>query len=184
MVFLPWSVTGTEIEWMKFMSLMNPHLNNGFNEQDSFDYPYDDRLFKLRGILTADQISQPYNQDLKGDPVRFVIKRGHTTLTTIGRLARFESHQRRYSLVGTFDSIEAAIYPYDNKFGPFSRCGDSGALITDPEGKFTALLTSGTGPIDLSDITYATPMYWLWEDVIRPQFPGADLYFDLPENWG
>ncbi|KDQ49643.1 hypothetical protein JAAARDRAFT_200650 [Jaapia argillacea MUCL 33604] len=153
---------GTEIDSGTFMSLM---------------YPGDDA-----GILTAAQIRQPNNQDLTGDPVRFVIKRGHTTFTTIGRLAGFESHQRRYGLVGTFDSVEAAIYPYDNGSGPFSRRGDSGALIAGPEGEFAALLSSGTGPTDSSDITYGTPMYWLWEDVIKPQFPGANLYFDLPQN--
>ena len=62
-----------------FMSLM--YRRDDSDAQSEFDYP-EDRLFKLRGILTAAQLSQPNNQDLKGDPVRFVIKRGHTTLTT------------------------------------------------------------------------------------------------------
>ena len=159
------------------MNLMCPR-DDALSE---FDYP-EDRLFRLRGILTAAQIRQPNNQNSKGDPVRFVIKRGHTTFTTIGCLTGFESHQRRYGLVGNFDSIEAAIYPYDNDSGPFSRGGDSGALIAGPEAEFTALLTGGTGPTDSSDVTYGTPMYWLWEDVIKPKFPGANLYFDLPLN--
>ena len=110
------------------MSLMDPR----YDAQSEFDYA-EDRLFKLRGILTDAQISQPNNQDLKCDPVRFVIKRGHTTLTTIGRLTGFDSHQRRYSLVGTSDSVEAAFYPYDNNSGPFSSGGDSGALIAVPK---------------------------------------------------
>ncbi|GBE86227.1 hypothetical protein SCP_0901060 [Sparassis crispa] len=118
-------------------------------------------FMSLIGILTAAQIRQPNNQDLKGDPVRFVIKCGHTTFTTIGHLAGFESHQRRYSLVGTFNSIEAAIYPYDNDSSPFSRGGDSGVLIASPKGEFAALLSGGTGLTDSSDITYGTPMYWL-----------------------
>ena len=128
------------------------------DKQSEFDYP-EDRLFKLRGILTATQISQRNNQDLKGDLVRFVIKRGHTTLTTIGRLAGFESLQRRYSLVGTFDYVEAAVYPYSHDSGPFSRGGDSGALIAGPKAEFIALLAGGTGPTGSSDITYGTPMH-------------------------
>ena len=159
------------------MNLMYPRDD----APSEFDYP-EDRLFKLRDILTAAQISKPNSQDLKGDPVRFVIKRGHTTFTTIGRLSGFESHLRRYSLVGTFDSVEAAVYPYDSDSGPFSRGGDSGALIAGPEAEFAALLTGGTGPTDSSDITYGTPMYWLWKNVIKRQFPDANLYFDLPQN--
>ncbi|KAG9006379.1 hypothetical protein FRB94_000843 [Tulasnella sp. JGI-2019a] len=139
--------------------------------QSEFDYP-EDRLFKLGGILTAAQIRQPNNQDLKGDPVRFVIKRGHTTLTTIGRLSGLESHQCRYGLVGTFDSVEAAVYPYDNDSGPFSRGGNSGAQAGGANGEFTVQVTAGTGLADSSDITYGTPMHWLWNDVIKPQFPG------------
>ncbi|KAJ7200234.1 hypothetical protein B0H12DRAFT_1244484 [Mycena haematopus] len=168
---------GTEIDSGKFMSLMSPRDD----AQSEFDYP-EDRLFKLRDILTAAHISKPKSQDSKGDPVRFVIKRGYTTFTTIGRLAGFDSHQRRYSLFGTFDSVEAAVYPYDSHSGPFSRCGDSGALIAGPEAEFAVLLTGGTGATDSPDISYGTPMYWLWEDVIKPQFPDANLYFDLPQN--
>jgi hypothetical protein len=149
--------------------------------QSEFDYP-EDRLFRLRDIFTAAQISQPHNKDLKGDPVRFVIKRGLTTLTTIGRLNGFESHLRHYGVLGNFDSVEAAVYAYDNDSGPFSKAGDSGALIAGPEAELIALLTTGTGPTDSSDVTYGTPMYWLWNDVIKPQFPGANLYFDLPPN--
>ena len=111
-----------------FMSLMDPR----YNTQSEFDYAKD-RLFKLRGILTDAQISQPNNQDLKCDPVRSVIKHSHTTLTTIGHLTGFDSHQHRYSLVGTSDSIEAAFYPYYNNSGPFSSGGDSGALIAAPK---------------------------------------------------
>ncbi|KAI0049139.1 hypothetical protein FA95DRAFT_1538795 [Auriscalpium vulgare] len=164
---------GTEIDCGTFVKSMRPRVD----AQSDFYYP-EDRLFELRGILTPEQIGQPNNRDFKGDPVRSVIKRGQATLTTIGRLAGFESHERRYRLAGTFDSVEAAIYPYDNQSGPFSRGGDSGALIAGAGAEFIALLTGGTGTAESSDITYGTPMHWLWEDVIKPQFPGANLYFD------
>ncbi|KAJ1306713.1 hypothetical protein OPQ81_007703 [Rhizoctonia solani] len=168
---------GPEIEPGQFMSFMYPR----HDAPSEFDYP-EDRLFRLRAILSADEISDPNNQDHNGDPVRFVIKRGLTTRTTIGRLTGFESHARRYTVLGHLDSLEAAIYPYDNDSGPFSRGGDSGSLIADSLAKFGALLTGGTGTTDSSDITYVTPMYWLWNEVVKPKFPGATLYFDIPEN--
>jgi len=166
---------GPEIEPGKFMSQMNPRNN----AQSEFDYP-EDHLFRLGAILSTTKICEPNNQDHNGDPVRYVIKRGLTTHTTIGRLAGFESHVRRYSVLGNLDSVEVAIYPYNNDSGPFSRGGDSGALIASSLAEFVALLTGGTGPTDSSDITYGTPMYWLWNDVVKPQFPGANLDFDIP----
>lgn len=145
-----------------------------------FDYPVES-LLKLRGILSAEEIRTPNNKDHKGDPMRYVIKRGLTTLTTIGCLTGFESHVRRYFALGSRDSVEAAVYPYDNDSGPFSRGGDSGSIIVDALGKFVALLTGGTGPTDSSDITFGSPMYWLWE-IIKTEFPGANLYFEDDDN--
>lgn len=145
-----------------------------------FDYPVE-RLLKLRGILSAEEIRTPNNKDHKGDPMRYVIKRGPTTLTTIGCLTGFESHVRRYSTLGSRDSVEAAVYPFGNDFGPFSRGGDSGSIIVDALGKFIALLTGGTGSTKISDITFGSPMYWLW-DIIKAEFPGANLYFEDDDN--
>ncbi|KAF8439829.1 hypothetical protein L210DRAFT_3670875 [Boletus edulis BED1] len=167
---------GPEISPGKFITLMYPRIN----APSDFDYPVD-RLLKLRGILSAEEIRTPNNRDHKGDPMRYVIKRGHITLTTIGCLNGFESHVRRYSTLGSRDSVEAAVYPYDNNSSPFSWGGDSGSIIVDALGKFVALLTGGTGSINSSDITFGTPMHWLW-DVIKTQFPGADLYIEDDNN--
>ena len=145
-----------------------------------FKYPVE-RLLELRGILSPEEIRTPNNKDDKGDPMRYVIKRGLTTLTTIGCLHGFESHVRRHFALGSRDSVEAAVHPYDNDSGPFSRGGDSGSIIVDALGKFVALLTCGTGPTDSSDITYGSPMYWLW-GVIGDEFPGANLYFEDNDN--
>jgi hypothetical protein len=153
--------------------------------QSDFDYPAE-RLLKLRGILSAAEIRTPNNKNHKGEPMRYVIKRGLTTLTTIGCLTGFESHVRRYFTLGFRDSVEAAIYPYNKNSGPFSRPGDSGpfarpgdsgSIIVDAVGKFAVLLTSGTGAANYSDITFGSPMHWLWE-VIKDKFPGANLYFE------
>jgi len=93
----------------------------------------------------------------------------------------FESHVRRYFTLGKHDSVEAAVYSYDNDSGPFSKRGDSGSIIVDALGKFVALLTGGTGLTDSSDITFGSPMYWLWE-IIKVEFPGACLYFEDDDN--
>jgi hypothetical protein len=155
---------------------MYPHVDGPSN----FDYPAE-RLLKIRGILSAEEMRKPNNRDHKNEPMRYVIKRGLTTPTTIGCLTGFESHVRRYFTLGRRDSVEAAVYPYGNDSGPFSRGGDSGSIIVDALGKFVALLTGGTGPTDSSDITYGSPMYWLWE-VIKAQFASADLYFEGDDN--
>ncbi|TEB30724.1 hypothetical protein FA13DRAFT_1764439 [Coprinellus micaceus] len=161
----------------KFMSLLYPR----YVAPSEFDYP-EDRLYLLETILAAAQISEPNSQDIKGNPTRFVIKRGHPTLTTVGRLNGFESRKRLYSLIGNFDSVEAAVYPYDNDSGPFSRGGDSGAAIVGANNDLVAQLTGGTGPTDSSDITYGTPIEWLWNDVIKVEFPDAVLFFDHPAS--
>ncbi|CAE6450737.1 hypothetical protein ACGC1H_006560 [Rhizoctonia solani] len=166
---------GTEIDSGKFMSLLYPRDD----VPSEFDYP-DDRNYLLKVILAAAKIKEPNSQDIKGDPTRFVIKRGLTTHTTIGRLNGFESHQRRYARCGHFDSVEVAVYPYDNDSGPFSRPGDSGAAIVGADNDFVAQLTGGTGSTDSSDITYGTPMEWLWYDVIQAEFPNAVLFFEVP----
>lgn len=166
------SIPGVKIKPGEFMSMIG--------DQYDFDYPLDRHLFKLKGILTATQISHPIGKDFDGIPVWFVIKNGSTTGTTIGRLNQFESKTRIYGPLSSFESIEAPVIPYGkNKyFGAFSEGGDSGALIASPNGNFVSLLTGGTGPSESVDITYATPIHWLWEEVILVKFPGASLYFD------
>lgn len=168
---------GTEIESGKFMGLLYPR----YGVPSEFDYP-EDRIYLLKTILAAAKIKEPNSQDVKGDPTRFVIKHGFTTLTTVGRLNGFESYLRRYGRLGNFDSTEAAVFPYDNDSGPFSRGGDSGAAIVGANNDFVAQLTGGVGATDSSDITYGTPMEWLWNDVIKVQFPNAVLFFDVPAN--
>ncbi|KAG8816370.1 hypothetical protein FRC19_000408 [Serendipita sp. 401] len=174
--FLP-NFRGTEIDAGKFMSLLDPW----YDVPSEFDYP-EDRIYQLKVILPTAKIKEPTSQDVKGDPTRFVFKRGLTTLTTVGRLNGFESHERRYGLWGNFDSVEAAVYPYDNDSGPFSRGGDSGAAIVGANNDIIAQLTGGAGPTGSSDITYGTPMEWLWNHVIKVEFPNAVLFFDVPAN--
>lgn len=147
---------------------MNPRVNAPSN----FDYPAE-HLLRLQGIMSAEEMPMPDNMD----PVHYVIKRGLKTRTTIGCLNGFKSYVRRYSSLPERNSLEVAIYPHDSKDYdvPFSARGDSGSVIVDGSGKFVALLTGGTEPPQAPDITYGTPMHWLWQ-IIEMQFPGASLY--------
>jgi hypothetical protein len=144
---------------------------------DRFRYPLD-RLFRLRDILPAAEIIDPNSRDHNGNPVRYVIKRASTKRTTIGCLGGFDSYQRRYNSLGHMDSIEMAIFSYNDDSGPFSRPGDSGAVFADSHAKFGGLVTGGTRPIDSSDVTYATPMVWLWNKVLKINYSRANLYFE------
>ena len=91
------------------------------------------------------------------------------------------------------NSVEVVIIPHSNDhgpffrgttMGPFSEGGDSGSIIVDAERRLVALLTGRAGKTDYWDLTFGTPMHWLWQ-VILDKFPGADLYWDDKDmtNW-
>lgn len=141
-----------------------------YDVPSKFDYP-EDRIYLLKVILAAAKIQEPDSQDINGDPARFVIKRGPTTLTVLIPICVV------IYPTGNFDSVEAAVYPYDSDSGPFARGCDSGAAIVGADNDIVALLTGDTGSTDSSDITYGTPMEWL-RDVIKGEFPDAVLFFD------
>ena len=143
--------------------------------QSCFKYPAE-RLLELRGIITEDRMRHPDTKDHHGENCLYVIKRGLTTLTTIGHATGFFSCAREYFANQTHrDSIEWAILPYDNDSGAFSKGGDSGSMIASGTGEFGGLLTGESGKTESSDITYATPMFWLWL-IIKDEFPNANLY--------
>jgi len=178
MLYLTVFIPAYKIDVGDLMSMMYGRVDEA-NELD-FEYPLDRHLFKLQGILTAEEIKKPTAKDFDGIPVRFVIKNGYKTATTIGRMSRFESKTRLYDLTGTFESVEATVLPYGKNqyFTAFSRGGDSGSIVGDPKGKFVSLLTGGTGPSDSVDLTYTTPMHWLWNGLILVKYPGANLCFE------
>lgn len=143
--------------------------------QSSFKYPAE-RLLKLSAILTEDHMRHPNTKDHDGENCLYVIKRGLTTLTTIGRATGSFSYAREYFTNQTHrDSIEWIILPYDNDSGAFSKGGDSGSMIATGTGEFGGLLTGGSGKTESSDTTYATPMFWLWP-IIKARFPNANAF--------
>jgi hypothetical protein len=99
------------------------------------------------------------------------MKDGNTTGLTVGRYSGLEA-----LLCDEFgvESIELAIYNYDNKSGPFSDKGDSGSLVFDGEGRMVGIMHSGLWKGSISHVTYATPAWWVI-DQLKRQYPYADF---------
>lgn len=155
----------------EFMRKMNPRLDAAM----SFKYP-DDRLLPLRGVISEDVMHNPDEVDDDGEASLFVIKNGSATGVTIGRATGVFSYVREYFANNTHrTSKEWAILPYDRKSGVFSETGDSGAIIVDGHGQIGGLLTGGAGKMDLFDITYATPFFWLLPRIKANWFPNSHL---------
>ncbi len=136
-------------------------------------------LLSLVGILTDDLMCTPDNLDSDGEPCLLVVKNGNATGTTLGRANGVFSIVRDYyhdmSIHQT--SMEWAIINYGYGSDGFSEPGDSGAIIADIHGRIGGMLTggSGSGDKEVSDITYATPFWWLLERIKANGFPDAHL---------
>lgn len=148
---------GTHIPRKKFMEMMYPDLRN----RNSFKYP-DDRLLKLKGTISDEEMRHPAAFDQEGSKCLMVIKRGKTTGLTIGRANNIFSFTRQSFGHGDPQiSKEWAILPFDTESGAFSDKGDSGSVIVDGRGRIGGLLTGGAGDTLSSDIAYATPIDFL-----------------------
>lgn len=138
----------------------------------AFKYP-SHGLLPLRDMITEERMREPDMLDHDNEACLLVIKNGNATDVTIGRATGIYSFVRDDDTAQ--ESMEWAIYNYDNKSGVFSAPGDSGSIIADGLGRIGGLLTGGTGKAETSDVTYATPMWWLWPR-IKHHFPNAHLY--------
>jgi hypothetical protein len=133
----------------------------------TFKYP-DDRLLPLRDMISEERMREPDTCGHDNEPCLLVVKNGSATDVTIGRATGI------FSFVRDDDTGEEST-DYDNQSGAFSAPCDSGSIIVDGLGRIGGLLTGGTGKTETSDVTYATPMWWLWPR-IKKQFPDAHLY--------
>jgi hypothetical protein len=134
-------------------------------------------LLQLQGLISEDLMCNPDMLDHDGEPCLLVIKNGKATGVTIGRATGIFSYVREYFNNNTHHtSMEWAILPYDHKSGVFSARGDSGSVIADGRGRIGGLLTGGAGKTDSTDITYATPLYWLFPRIKANGYPNAHLY--------
>ncbi|KAI5796327.1 hypothetical protein DFH27DRAFT_112451 [Peziza echinospora] len=159
---------GTEIPSDKFTLMMYPREDG----PTTFKYP-DRRLLRLHGMISEELMRAPDMLDHNDDMCLLVIKNGNSTDVTIGRATGIFSFVRDDD--SSKESMEWAIYNYDSKSGVFSAPGDSGSIIVDGLGRVGGMLTGGAGKTETSDVTYATPMWWLWPR-IQQQFPNANMF--------
>lgn len=145
--------------------------------EDQADYSYpDDGLLQAHDVVQDNEIRQPRHLDVHGERALLVVKNGLTTGTTIGRATGLESFTRSYPEYDIkHTSTEIAILPYDKQHAPFSAMGDSGSIVLDRTGRIVGLLTGGGGTTKKTDISYATPYWWL-ENEIKKVFPDYHLY--------
>jgi hypothetical protein len=146
---------------------------------EGFEYPENGHL-ELKDILSVTDIEA--FKVLERDPKtrRRAIKRGSASGITIGTLSGFLSYKRSDFVEGEVGTLEVAILTHEEKPSEaFSVPGDSGAAVVDAKGRLVALLTCGSPKITLPslDITYATPMEWVWT-LIKAKFPDAELNVD------
>ena len=129
------------------------------------------------GTITDDLTRNPDMWDSSGEPCLLVVKSGNATGTTIGCANGIFSIVRDYfndmSINQTF--MEWGIINYDSKSKVFSEPGDSGSAITDIRGRIGGILTGSTGKTKSSDMTYATPFWWLLRCIRANGFPNAHL---------
>ncbi|KAH8987174.1 hypothetical protein EDB92DRAFT_1948708 [Lactarius akahatsu] len=155
-------LVSTKFPFEVLTSLMCPNPRNTHN----FSYPLD-RLLRLRGTITDDEMRRPTTYDWNNNPCIIVLKRGKTSGLTVGCANNVFSYTRKYlgdNNIGI--SKEWAILPFDAWTGgshdfsakDFSAKGDSGSVVVDGAGRIGGLITCGGGKTDFIDITYVTPI--------------------------
>jgi hypothetical protein len=157
-----------------------PRGSGDVDYQWVFEYPHD-RLLPLISIMNEDDLMRnPDMRDSNGEPCMLVVKNGNTTGTTLGRANGVYSIVREYfrlDMTVHRTYLEWGIINYDSKSGGFSEPGDSGAIIADIRGRVGGMITGGAGMSETkcSDMTYATPFWWLLERIRANGFPNVHL---------
>nr|ODN94613.1 hypothetical protein L204_04748 [Cryptococcus depauperatus CBS 7855] len=124
-------------------------------DRAKYGYPIDG--LQALGGIQPEEINNPQQLDVNGEPCLLVVKNDRTTGTSIGRATGMESFIRIYKEYGIEEtSKEIAVLPYNNKTGPFSAPGDSGSIVLDRNGRILGVITAGAGVTDSTDVTYVT----------------------------
>ncbi|KAF5011240.1 hypothetical protein FDECE_2639 [Fusarium decemcellulare] len=141
-------------------------------EDDFFEMGKD---LELRGLITETEMDAPATDrsNSREDPVLVVAKRGQATGLTIGCSNEVRSVTRVTHEGEEYISEEWCITHFDGQ-SAFSKEGDSGACVFGLDGRIGGMITSGNGN-RVPDITYATPMEWLLEDIKASGFTATVL---------
>ncbi|TRM67082.1 hypothetical protein BD626DRAFT_452493 [Schizophyllum amplum] len=162
----------TKLTFVEFTRKCYPHTADW-----RFRYPVDG-LLRLEGILSDDQMRKPDMHGLANEPCLLVVKNGSASGTTIGRANGIFSIVREYLDDSHINqtSMEWAILNYgSSNLEVFSKPGDSGSIIADIRGRIGGMLTGACGNDELSDMTYATPFWWLLERIHTNGSPDVHL---------
>lgn len=139
-----------------------------------FKYPNGD-LMQLRDFVRDGELRNPTMLDADGEECFIVVKNGAATGLTFGRVTGIESFVRIYkdnAIQST--SMEIAIYSYGHKDGAFSSPGDSGSVVGDANSRIVGMITGGAGLAGLTDVTYASPYYFI-DECVKKVFPSSYL---------
>ncbi|KAF4416413.1 hypothetical protein F53441_14547 [Fusarium austroafricanum] len=126
--------------------------------------------FNLKGTVPEDEMRHPALQVCQSDEnVMIVGKFGRSSGLTFGLVNEVKSVQRTFA--GNEWSEEWCIVGHrrkkvDQTRTDFTKRGDSGSCIFDLKGRIAGMVTGGreTGA-GVHDITYATPIDWLLDDI-------------------
>ncbi|TFY68395.1 hypothetical protein EVG20_g3582 [Dentipellis fragilis] len=151
---------GTRVGIGEFAGMMNFK----YRRNHPFKYPID-HLIRLKGTIPDEEMRYPPILDRDEGPYTKVIKRSSTTGLSVGRANDVFSYARYYDddNLRAETSKEWAILPFNSTPQGFSETGDSGAVVVDCHGRMGGLLTGGAGKTDRLDLTYATPVNFLFK---------------------
>ncbi|KPM41028.1 hypothetical protein AK830_g5560 [Neonectria ditissima] len=130
-----------------------------------------DRKVRLHGTISEPEMKRPSTCDHADNPTIMVAKFGAKTHFTVGFTNAIKSVTRRprenLELISEELCILGCKRSSENGRECFSARGDSGACVWDVQGRIGGIVTGGGGNEHAGshDVTYATPIEWLLEDV-------------------
>ncbi|KAK7432258.1 hypothetical protein QQZ08_001203 [Neonectria magnoliae] len=126
---------------------------------------------RLHGTIPEHEMKHPKTWNVANDRTIMVAKFGSTSFLTVGFANTVKSLTRVPLPNLKVISEEWCIIGRKNKRGPgreaFSLAGDSGACVWDVQGRIGGIMAAGGGNRDMGahDVTYATPIEWLLDDI-------------------